>query len=75
MVAKKYVVSTTTSITTVNGQRVVVREGDLYDATHPLVKQLGHFVSPEEYARRHGTLVESATAAPGEKRNVTIPTE
>ena len=73
MVAKKYVVSTTTSITTVNGQRVIVREGDVYDKAHPLVKQLGHFVTPDEYARQRGTLVESATAAPGETRNVTIP--
>ncbi len=75
MAVKKWVVSTTTSIVTVKGQRVIVREGDMYDKANPLVKRLGHFVTPEEYAKRTGTLVESATAAPGEKRNVTIPTE
>lgn len=69
-------VAIATLITSVDGARVQIRRGDVYPASHPLVKRFKHeFVTPAEYARRTGTLVEQATAAPGEKRNVSIPKE
>ena len=76
MPAKKkptYVVATQTTITSVNGIRYVVNKGDVYSKNDPIVKKIGGFVEVEEYVARGGRIVESATAAPGEARNVSIP--
>lgn len=73
----KLKVATTTVITSEDGHRVAVHRGDTYPANHKLVKKLkGVFVDPDEWARMTGnTVVEQATAAPGEVRNVKAPEE
>lgn len=76
MPAKKkptYVVATQTTITSLDGMRYVVNKGDMYDKTHPIVKKLGGFVPLEDYLARSGRIVETATAAPGETRDVAAP--
>ena len=71
---KKYVVATATVHTVMdNGVPFTVHRGDTYESDHPAVKRTGVFVSQDEWARMNGTLVESASAAPGEVRNVTPP--
>ena len=71
--AKKWVVATTTVHTVIDGLKVTVHRGDTYESTDPVVKQTKVFVSQTEWARMNGRLVESATAAPGEVRNVAPP--
>jgi len=58
--------------------RYQIKEGDIYDASHWIVKRMGtkFFITPSELAIRQGrVVVEQATAAPGETRNVKVPTE
>jgi hypothetical protein len=59
-----------------NGEFVTVSEGDIVPVGHPLLKQLGkagvaeHFEEVTSFGR--WDRVETATAAPGEKRGVTL---
>lgn len=46
------------------------REGDIVLASDPAVERFpDHFYSPDEYGER----LERATAGPGERRNVEVP--
>ena len=60
-----------------DGVRSMVTKGDLYEPNHWIVKRLGRdfFITSDELALRQGRVVEQATAAPGETRNVKVPTE
>lgn len=70
-----YLVAVDSVSTTVNGIRMFITQGTTYRSDDPVVKQIPSlFVEPAEYARRRGSLVEQATAAPGEVRNVAPPT-
>lgn len=72
----KYKIARDTVVTSGDGRRVLITRGDTYLASDPLVKRLkGVFVDPDEYARLTGVMVEQATAAPGEVRNVSKPKE
>ena len=76
MASKKpsYVVAAASVSTVQNGRRQFVSEGQHYRTDDPLVKNRPDlFISLTEYARRQGRTVETATAAPGEVRNVTPP--
>ena len=69
-----YLVAASSASTTIDGIRMFISQGQTFSSTHPAVKQFPSlFVEPAEYARRTGQLVEQATAAPGEVRNVAIP--
>jgi hypothetical protein len=55
-------------VTTIDGDQISVREGDLVRAGHPLLKgREGLFKPAEGYVRFD---VEQATAAPGEMRDL-----
>jgi len=72
--SEKVVIATVSLATSIGGHRKSINEGQMYPVSDPLVKKFKDcFVSPEEYARLSGVIVEQATAAPGEKRNVQIP--
>jgi hypothetical protein len=61
------------------GAQITVAEGELVPAGHALLKQLGktavaeHFEEVTSFGR--WDRVETATAAPGEKRDVVLPAE
>lgn len=68
------VTATVTFVTYVDGVRTRVAEGAVYDSTDPVVKEHEElFAAPETVIRSKTPAasrptVESATAAPGEKR-------
>jgi len=72
---REYVYATSTVVTYIEGKRQVVYAGSMYDPKDPVVKRVGGFVSQDEWGRMNGMVVEQATAAPGEARNVKIPTK
>jgi hypothetical protein len=51
----------------------VVRPGDLFDASDPAVKKRGHLFETVEVNVERRATVEAATAAPGERRSVSVP--
>lgn len=47
---------------TLDGRDIIVHDGDVYPANHPVVKGREHLFKPRDAG------IEQATAAPGEKR-------
>jgi len=54
-----------------NGKDIGFRKGEPVSADHPAVKKWPGLFAPVTI--RHAHTVEQATAAPGEKRNVAVP--
>jgi hypothetical protein len=60
------------AVVSVNGDRIPVRAGEAWDANDPVVRLFPHLFSddPAHLRRTTEMVVEQATAAPGERRNV-----
>jgi hypothetical protein len=65
MASKETVVALASGYYGVNGESVLVKEGDVYRADDPVVKKFPKAFGPQ---RTESDRVEQATAAPGEKR-------
>lgn len=59
------VVALASFVAGVGGEDVIVREGDAFRVTDPVVKKFPKFFGPH---RLRADRIEQATAAPGEKR-------
>jgi hypothetical protein len=60
-------------VTEVDGERLEFSKGDPIEAVHPAVKANPHLFGPVVFRHPVKGNIEQATAAPGEKRNVTRP--
>jgi hypothetical protein len=63
MASKETVVALESGYFGVNGESVLVTEGEVYRADDPVVRKY-----PKHFAPQRSERIEQATAAPGEKR-------
>jgi hypothetical protein len=63
---------TTTFVGTVAGRDVEYHVGELVDADDPAFKKFPEHFGPLEFKHRTAKAVEQATAAPGEKRKLSV---
>lgn len=69
------VVAVTSALTQVNGLPVHITQGESYRADDPVVKRYPSLFQDPATFLASRSMVEQATASPGEVRNVAVPSK